>query len=158
MMDIVEKLNEVIERNKDRVFCTGELNVYEMAKDCMNEIIRLRGIKNEEMTANEYQELASRTMNYELTTEDQQYHALHGMVGEIGEIHSIFQKVYQGHELDQEHIKKELGDLLWFIAEFCTVGGVTLEEIMQMNIDKLKARYPEGFKEENSLNRKKGDI
>lgn len=112
----------------------------------------------EALTANEYQELAAKTMNTELTVNEQQYHALHGMVGEIGEIHSIFQKAYQGHVMDREHIKKELGDLLWFIAEFCTVGGVTLEEIMRMNIDKLKKRYPDGFKEENSLNRKKGDI
>lgn len=146
---IIKRLKELREQYNDYDYIRRTQTIDEID----SEIKQL-----EALTANEYQGLAARTMNYELTTEDQQYHALHGMVGEIGEIHSIFQKVYQGHELDQEHIKKELGDLLWFIAEFCTVGGVTLEEIMQMNIDKLKARYPDGFKEENSLNRKKGDI
>lgn len=110
------------------------------------------------MTGNEYQQLAARTINKKLTMYEQYMHALHGIVGEIGELHSIFQKRYQGHLPDKEHIKKELGDLLWFIAEFCTAYGWKLEDIMQMNIDKLIARYPEGFDEEHSLHRKAGDI
>lgn len=110
------------------------------------------------MTANEYQKLASRTISDDLTARQKEYHALHGMVGEIGELHSIYQKSYQGHEINAEHAKKELGDLLWFIAEYCTVCGWELEDVMQMNIDKLKARYPEGFSAENSLHRKVGDI
>lgn len=111
------------------------------------------------MTANEYQRLAARTIDYVNMFEwDQECHALHGMVSEIGELHGIYQKEYQGHEADDEHLKKELGDLLWFIAEYCTSQGWELEEIMQMNIDKLKARYPEGFDPEKSLHRKEGDI
>lgn len=110
------------------------------------------------MTGNEYQYLASRTINTNLTVRDMELHAMHGMAGEIGELHSIYQKEYQGHDVDLEHIKKELGDLLWFIAEYCTSYDWNLEEIMQMNIDKLKKRYPEGFECEKSLNRKEGDI
>lgn len=110
------------------------------------------------MTGNEYQRLAGRTINTNLTSFQKEYHALHGMVGEVGEIHSLYQKVYQGHEFTEEHMKKELGDLLWFIAEYCTVLEWELEEIMQMNIDKLKARFPEGFDSEKSLHRKAGDI
>ena len=110
------------------------------------------------MNLNEYQKLAARTINQDLTAVEQGKHALHGMVGEIGEIHSIYQKRYQGHNWDGEHIKKELGDLLWFIAEYCTAKGWTLEEIAQMNIDKLKARFPEGFEIDKSLNRAEGDI
>ena len=110
------------------------------------------------MTGNEYQYLATRTINANLTVRDMELHAMHGMAGEIGELHSIYQKEYQGHDVDLEHIKKELGDLLWFIAEYCTSYDWNLEEIMQMNIDKLKARYPEGFEYEKSLNRKEGDI
>lgn len=105
-----------------------------------------------------YQELAARTINKELTPTQMEYHALHGMVGEIGEIHSLYQKMYQGHELDVEHLKKELGDLLWFIAEYCTSRGWELEEIMLMNIYKLKARFPQGFEVDKSLHRKEGDI
>lgn len=110
------------------------------------------------MTGNEYQKLASRTINQDLDEELQMYHALHGMVGEIGEIHSIFQKIYQGHDPSDEHMKKELGDLLWFIAEFCTALGWELEDVMKMNIEKLKARFPEGFTVDGSLHRKQGDI
>lgn len=110
------------------------------------------------MNANEYQKLAGRTIRNDLIGQALEMHALHGMVGEIGEIHSIYQKSYQGHEIQDEHLKKELGDLLWFVAEYCTAHGWDLKEIMQMNIDKLKARYPDGFEAEKSLHRKKGDI
>lgn len=110
------------------------------------------------MTGNEYQRLAARTMSNTLNKNDCIYHALHGMVGEIGEIHSIYQKNYQGHNIDEEHLKKEVGDLMWFIAEYCTAMDWKLEDIVQMNIKKLKNRYPDGFEENKSLNRAKGDI
>lgn len=110
------------------------------------------------MTGNEYQRLAARTMDFNWTNSQQTRHALHGMVGEIGEIHSIYQKAYQGHPVDPEHLQKEVGDLLWFVAEYCTASGWTLEEVMQANIDKLQARYPDGFEAERSLHRVKGDV
>lgn len=110
------------------------------------------------MTGNEYQKLAAITINSNLDNIQQAVHALHGMVGEIGEIHSIYQKFYQGHDISEDHLKKELGDLLWFIAEYCTALGWELEDIMQMNIDKLRARFPEGFEVDKSLHRAKGDI
>ena len=110
------------------------------------------------MKMNDYQLLAGRTINPNLSDIATMNHALHGMVGEIGEIHSIFQKVYQGHDIDVLHLKKELGDLLWFIAEFATVNRWELSEIAQMNIEKLKVRYPDGFKEEQSLHREQGDV
>lgn len=65
---------------------------------------------------------------------------------------------YQGHEVNLEHMEKELGDCLWMIAEACDALGTDIDTVMQMNIDKLKARYPEGFTVENSLHRKAGDI
>ena len=109
-------------------------------------------------TPNEYQKLAARTINGNLSTEEIAYHALHGMVGEIGELHSIYQKEFQGHEMDKEHVKKELGDLLWFVAEYCTAQQWWMEDIMKMNIDKLIARYPDGFDSEHSIHREAGDI
>lgn len=110
------------------------------------------------MTGNEYQKLAARTISNDLTELQKEYHAMHGMVSEVGEINGIYQKTYQGHKISVEHVKKELGDLLWFIAEYCTVMEWNLEDIMQLNIDKLKARYPEGFDVERSLHRKAGDV
>ncbi len=111
------------------------------------------------MTGNEYQKLASRTIDFVNMNKTQiTNHALHGMVGEIGELHSIYQKVYQGHLDTEEHKMKEVGDLLWFIAEYCTAHNWNLEDIMTMNIEKLQKRYPQGFDIEHSLHRAKGDI
>ena len=105
------------------------------------------------MKMTEYQDLAARTINHKLTREEMLRHSLFEMCGELGEIHSIYQKVYQGHKIRVEELKEEVGDLLWGIAEFCTVNGWKLEDIALTNIKKLKARYPEGFTEEQSLNR-----
>ena len=110
------------------------------------------------MTGNEYQALAARTINLGLTSEGQRMHALHGMAAEIGELHSLYQKAYQGHTMNEEHAKKEVGDILWMIAEYCTANGWNLDDIMQLNIDKLRVRYPEGFDAEHSLHRKEGDV
>lgn len=109
------------------------------------------------MHMNEYQMLAKRTMNINLTKEGTILHALHGMCAEVGEIHSMYQKRFQGHFPSEEHAKKEVGDLLWFIAEYCTAHGWQMSDIARMNIDKLKARYPEGFEAEKSLHRAEGD-
>lgn len=106
-----------------------------------------------EMTLNKYQELASRTINKRLSNASLEAHALHGLASELGEIHGIFQKAYQGHEVDKLEVKKELGDLLWFIAELATSAGWTLDEIASLNIAKLMKRYPKGFEEARSLNR-----
>ena len=110
------------------------------------------------MTLNEYQKLAARTINPELVPSQQELHALHGMVGEIGEIHSLYQKIYQGHLPDVAHLEKELGDLLWFIAEYCTAMGWDMDDVARLNIDKLRARFPEGFDVDKSLHRAVGDI
>lgn len=110
------------------------------------------------MFLNEYQEQAARTINKELPPEGMERHALHLMAAECGEIHGLFQKTYQGHGFESEHLKKEVGDLLWGIAELCTANGWKLEEVARMNIDKLRARYPEGFSSERSLNRSEGDV
>lgn len=110
------------------------------------------------MNFEEYQELASRTINQKLSVKEIELHALHGMSSEIGEVHSIYQKVYQGHDFDLNHVCSELGDLLWFVAEWCTAMGVDLDAIAYYNIEKLKARYPEGFDIDKSLHRAKGDI
>ena len=96
----------------------------------------------------QYQDLAARTINPALTHKQMQDHALKGMVGEIGEI----------NEFDEEHVKKELGDLMWFVAEYCTGWGWNLDDICQMNIDKLRARFPDGFEVDKSIHRAEGDI
>jgi NTP pyrophosphatase (non-canonical NTP hydrolase) len=110
------------------------------------------------MTFSEYQKLAARTINSQLKPHEIADHAVCGMVSEIGEFCGIFQKGYQGHEVRPEHLKKELGDLLWFVAEFCTVMDWDFGDIPFMNISKLTARYPDGFDARKSLHRAAGDI
>lgn len=105
-----------------------------------------------------YQELAGRTINKDLSNNDLMMHAALGACSEAGEVAGLFQKVYQGHPLEDEHLAKEIGDLLWFVAELCTAIGYNMNDIADMNIEKLIARYPEGFKAEQSLHRKAGDI
>lgn len=105
------------------------------------------------MTLNEYQNLAGRTINTKGTTQDIISHALHGLAAETGEIHSLYQKQYQGHPLDLNEPKKEVGDLMWFIAELCTAYEWELEDVGQMNDYKLQRRYPNGFEADRSIHR-----
>ena len=112
------------------------------------------------LTINEYQKLAMRTasgMNYE--HHGMLLNGVLGLCGESGEVADIVKKAtFQGHDLDTAHIAKELGDVAWYLAVAANSIGYDLETIMQMNIDKLKKRYPEGFDPERSQHREKGDI
>lgn len=111
------------------------------------------------MTINEYQKLAMTTLNPELNAKDVLINGVMGLCGESGEAIDIVKKhLAQGHELDKEHLAKELGDIAWYLAETATAIGYPLEDILQMNIDKLKKRYPDGFRKVDSLNRKSGDV
>ena len=76
-----------------------------------------------DMTLNEYQRLAARTINPELTKVEQVQHSLHGLSAEVGELNGLYQKFYQGHAVDPKHAKKEAGDIAWMLAEYCTVSG-----------------------------------
>lgn len=105
------------------------------------------------MTFDQYQELARRTANQELDWMEAKLHALHGIASEVGEIHSIYQKAYQGHAIDVGAVAEEVGDLLWFVAELCDVLDVSMSAVARNNIEKLKKRYPEGFSEERSVHR-----
>ena len=112
------------------------------------------------MTINEYQQLAMRTasgMNYE--NNGMIMNAALGICGEGGEVADMVKKAtFQGHELDKEHLAKELGDVSWYIAVGAQAIGYDLETIFQMNIDKLKARYPDGFSVDKSLHRAEKDV
>ncbi|MCQ2581892.1 MAG: nucleoside triphosphate pyrophosphohydrolase family protein [Alphaproteobacteria bacterium] len=111
------------------------------------------------MNGNQYQNMALRTANIDLEEHEQLINGALGLCGESGEVADMVKKCFmQGHELDVEHLAKELGDCMWYIALIADCIGYGLSGIMQMNVDKLKARYPEGFAVENSVNRKQGDV
>jgi NTP pyrophosphatase (non-canonical NTP hydrolase) len=106
------------------------------------------------MTINEYQQLAMKTLNPALSEKDVLINGVMGLCGESGEAIDIVKKwLAQGHELDKEKLKKELGDICWYLAETATALDCDLEDIMAANIEKLRKRYPEGFDTEKSVNR-----
>ena len=112
------------------------------------------------MTINEYQTAALRTAQTDkFLASDLLLNSALGLCGESGEVADIVKKFrFQGHDLDFEHIAKELGDISWYLAVGAYSIGYDLETILQMNVDKLKARYPNGFSTDRSLHRAENDI
>lgn len=139
------------------------------------------------MTGNEYQKLAMRTNDHKATerllgniltcdakyltqqnliAEDENhidfggvFNACLGLSGEVGEFNDMIKKwIFHEKPLDIDHAKKEAGDICWYLAMLCESFGWSLDEIMQMNVDKLKSRYPEGFDVERANHREKGDV
>ncbi len=89
--------------------------------------------------------------------------AAFGMSAEAGEFTEVVKKIFlQGKPYTEEnifHMKRELGDLCWYLAQACIALDITLEEVLEMNYEKLSARYPEGtFDVHRSENRVKGDL
>ena len=113
------------------------------------------------MTMNEYQTEAMRTASgmCEKCNDNLMLNGAMGLNGEAGEVIDILKKhMFQGHDLDVEHVAKECGDCLWYLSILAKGAGYTLDEIAQMNVDKLRKRYPDGFEIEKSLHRAEGDI
>ena len=85
-----------------------------------------------------------------------------GLSGEVGEFNDIVKKcLFQGKEMDENvvtHLKKELGDIMWYVAQGCIALGTDIEELIDINTAKLKDRYPDGFDGFRSDNRDEDDI
>ena len=85
-----------------------------------------------------------------------------GMLAESGEFTEVLKKmIFQGKPLNDEqrfHMKRELGDILWYWIQGCIALGYTPDEVMDENIKKLEARYPNGFEVARSESRQEGDI
>ena len=119
----------------------------------------IKAVVEDGLTANDYQRMAMRTASGMASEETVAENALlvngvMGLNGEAGECIDIVKKhLFQGHELEREHLIEELGDCAWYLAVSCEALGVSLGECMRRNIDKLSARYPEGFDKARSINR-----
>ena len=105
------------------------------------------------MTIRDYQLAARRTQNPELTPRERLEHSLWGLSSEVGEVCSLHQKTHQGHPLDLEALRKEIGDCMWFIGELCDTYNFDAEKIAEENIAKLRKRFPDGFSADKSLHR-----
>lgn len=89
--------------------------------------------------------------------------AAFGMSAEAGEFTEVVKKIFlQGKPYTEEnifHMKRELGDLCWYLAQACMALDITFEEVLEMNYEKLSARYPAGaFDVYRSENRVEGDL
>lgn len=108
-----------------------------------------------ETSFSSYQHKASRTRAVAPTPNVELSNYALGLVCEAGEVGDILKKViFHGHDLDDEELKKELGDVLWYLSNICNVLGYSMEEIADLNITKLRERYPNGFNVNDSKNRK----
>ena len=85
-----------------------------------------------------------------------------GISAEGGEFTEVVKKcVFQGKPMDEHtvyHMKRELGDIMWYISQACIALDTSIEDIIYMNIEKLEARYPDGFEAFRSNNRSEGDV
>src|SRR5688572_1021686 len=107
-----------------------------------------RSTKQETMTLEEFQEAASRTRNVKLSQRDQLLDAAAGLAEESGEVLSHVRKhAFQSKPLDKEELRIELGDALWCLAMTATCLGLSLDEIAAANVAKLRARFPDGYKD-----------
>lgn len=106
------------------------------------------------MDIREFQRVSTRTLNKELSKEQQVSNMIFGANGELGEVTDILKKhLYQGHRINKQHLAEEIGDALFYIVNLCTLYNLDVEDILQGNVDKLKKRFPEGFDAERSINR-----
>lgn len=102
-----------------------------------------------------YETAAMRSINQANSAKDNLINAALGLTGEAGEVADLVKKhIYHGHELDTDKVIKELGDVLWYIAQACYALGVDMDTVAVTNIEKLLARYPTGFDSIHSINRK----
>ena len=122
-----------------------------------------------EVTSNEsvhYAALLTRMNNLELEDDcniPPLITAAFGLTAEAGEFTEVVKKIIlQGKPYNEDnifHMKRELGDICWYLAQACMALDTSFDEIMEMNVDKLKARYPGGeFDVHKSENRKEGDV
>lgn len=131
------------------------------------------------MTGNEYQDLAMRTFDGKArkrldapigvyNVDHQQLgeidipaliNGVLGLTGEAGEVSDLVKKgIFHEKGLDMDHIKKEVGDVCWYIALICKACCFDLDSVLEANVEKLKNRYPDGFDVERANHRKAGDI
>lgn len=101
-----------------------------------------------------YREAIQRTMNKDLTHENALAMLAMGLSGEVGELVDMLKKhVFHGHELDELETHKELGDIYWYLHNLMNQLNISHHKVMDLNVQKLMKRYPDGFSEAASQRR-----
>lgn len=106
------------------------------------------------MNLNQYQQEVARTCATSGNHGETLKMAGFGLSGEVGEVIDTLKKyMWHNHLLDMEHLKKELGDVMWYLATLANEFGISLDDVIAGNVEKLRKRYPDGFSSERSINR-----
>lgn len=149
----LDKYGEPLEENTTLTTVQRIEHLQEELIDALKYCEHLKAVSNDGITANDYQRAAMRTAGDD--TENYLLNGVMGLCGESGEVIDLVKKhLYQGHELDKTKVAEETSDCLWYCALIATAIDMNLGDIMQLNIDKLKRRYPAGFDKARSVNRK----
>ncbi len=107
------------------------------------------------ITDKHLKETVLRTMNFKADLKDNLGHSAMGIIGEAGEIVELMKKhLYYGKNLDVEKLKNEMGDVLFYMQALAYLIGSSIEECLELNTAKLKARYPNGFNLQDSIDKK----
>lgn len=105
------------------------------------------------MDANDYQILVERTMKLQSPNEALSNYSM-GLAGESGELIDLLKKhVYHDHPLNIDKVRNELGDIIWYVSAISSQLGIELNAVMNLNIAKLRARFPNGFSSADSIAR-----
>lgn len=149
----IAKYGQILEDNTTLSRVQRVEHIEEELIDALMYAEHIKAAVEDSLTANDYQRMAMRTASG-LAEHSLILNGVMGLNGEAGECIDIMKKhIFQGHELDREHLIEELGDVAWYLAVCCEGLGVSLEEVMEKNIEKLRSRYPEGFDKARSINR-----
>ena len=107
------------------------------------------------MNLDDYQSAAARTTNPKLSDGERLLDAAAGLSEEAGEILGVVRKhAFQSHPLNRDKLQTELGDALWCLAIAAQSAGLTLEQVAATNIAKLRSRYPDGYSDVSSRERR----
>ena len=166
------KIEDLMERQKkkglskygvtleDNVTLTTEQRIEHLEEELLDGLMYCEHLKKATadvgITADDYQRAALRTAQTDKFTKSGLFeNGVLGLTGEAGEVADLLKKnMFQGHDLDREEVKLELGDCAWYIAIAAYALGFSLSDVLNANIAKLKDRYPDKFSKERSIHRK----
>lgn len=166
------KIEDLMERQKkkglskygvtleDNVTLTTEQRIEHLEEELLDGLMYCehlkKAISDVGITADDYQRAALRTAQTDKFTKSGLFeNGVLGLTGEAGEVADLLKKnMFQGHDLDKEEVKLELGDCAWYIAIAAYALGFSLSDVLNANIAKLKDRYPDKFSKERSIHRK----
>ncbi len=125
-----------------------------IAEELIDALFYLEHLRRAYMNTDSYQNAVLRTESHINKHYPRILHACLGLAGEAGECVDLVKKhLFQGHPLDKQKLADELGDVAWYLALAADSIGYDLDDILKLNIEKLRKRYPNGFEVEKSVNR-----